>query len=127
MNISGIFIRRPIMTTLVMLAILFFGVAGYRALPVSELPNVDFPTIVEAPSLRRKPGDHGLGGGLPLENSSHHRRGRFHDFGKRLGPQITLQFDLDRDIDAAARDVQIDDSEASRQLPNEPSPLRTGR
>src|SRR5207247_2125332 len=44
-NITEIFIARPVMTTLVMIGILLFGVAGYRALPVSDLPNVDFPTI----------------------------------------------------------------------------------
>src|SRR3990172_11363203 len=46
MNISALFIRRPIMTTLVMLAILLFGIMGYRLLPVSDLPTVDFPTIL---------------------------------------------------------------------------------
>jgi len=45
MNIAEIFIRRPVMTTLVMIAILLFGVMAYRQLPVSDLPNVDFPTI----------------------------------------------------------------------------------
>ena len=45
MSIAELFIRRPVMTTLVMLAILLFGIMGYRALPVSDLPNVDFPTI----------------------------------------------------------------------------------
>ena len=45
MSISEVFIRRPVATTLVMLAILLFGVMGYRLLPVSDLPNVDFPTI----------------------------------------------------------------------------------
>jgi hydrophobic/amphiphilic exporter-1 (mainly G- bacteria), HAE1 family len=45
MNISELFIRRPVATTLVMLGILFFGIVGYRLLPVSDLPNVDFPTI----------------------------------------------------------------------------------
>ena len=51
MNISEIFIRRPIMTSLVMIAILLFGVVGYRLLPVSDLPNVDFPTINVTASL----------------------------------------------------------------------------
>jgi len=51
MNITEIFIRRPVMTTLVMMGILLFGVAGYRALPVSDLPNVDFPTIQVAPAF----------------------------------------------------------------------------
>src|SRR5213592_4901575 len=45
MNITEIFIQRPVMTTLVILGIVLFGVAGYRALPVSDLPNVDFPTL----------------------------------------------------------------------------------
>ena len=45
MNLTSLFIRRPIMTTLVMIAILFFGIVAYRQLPVSDLPNVDFPTI----------------------------------------------------------------------------------
>src|SRR5439155_885057 len=51
MNISGLFIRRPVMTTLVMLGILFFGLMAYRLLPVSNLPNVDFPTITVSASL----------------------------------------------------------------------------
>ncbi len=45
MNVTGVFISRPVMTTLVMLGIVLFGIAGYRALPVSDLPNVDFPTL----------------------------------------------------------------------------------
>ena len=51
MNISAIFIRRPVMTTLLMAALVIFGVFGYATLPVSELPNVDFPTIVVSASL----------------------------------------------------------------------------
>jgi HAE1 family hydrophobic/amphiphilic exporter-1 len=51
MNIAEFFIRRPVMTTLVMLAILFFGIMGYRLLPVSDLPNVDFPTILVTVNL----------------------------------------------------------------------------
>ena len=51
MNIAELFIRRPIMTTLVMLAILMFGITAYRSLPVSDLPNVDFPTIQVSASL----------------------------------------------------------------------------
>ena len=51
MNISALFIRRPVMTTLVMVAILLFGIVAYRALPVSDLPNVDFPTIRVSASL----------------------------------------------------------------------------
>ena len=51
MNIPELFIQRPVMTTLVMAAILIFGLAGYRLLPVSDLPNVDFPTIQVTASL----------------------------------------------------------------------------
>src|SRR3989337_1966834 len=51
MHMSGLFIRRPVMTTLVMLAILLFGVAGYRRLPVRDLPNVDFPTVLVTAQL----------------------------------------------------------------------------
>ena len=50
-NISGPFIRRPVMTTLVMIGILLFGIAGYRFLPVSDLPSVDFPTLLVSASL----------------------------------------------------------------------------
>ena len=45
MNLTELFIRRPVMTALVMLAILLFGIQGYRTLPVSDLPNIDFPTL----------------------------------------------------------------------------------
>ena len=58
MNLAELFIRRPVMTTLVMSAILLFGLAGYRCLPVSDLPNVDFPTIQVTrvcPAPARKP------------------------------------------------------------------------
>jgi len=51
MNISGIFIRRPVATTLVMLGILIFGILGYKSLPVSDLPTVDFPTITVSANL----------------------------------------------------------------------------
>lgn len=51
MNISALFIQRPVMTILLMLAFLLFGIMGYRALPISDLPNVDFPTIQVTASL----------------------------------------------------------------------------
>src|SRR5437763_16855407 len=51
MNIAAIFIKRPVMTTLVMIAILLFGAMAYRQLPVSDLPNVDFPTIQVSAAL----------------------------------------------------------------------------
>ncbi len=78
MNLSGLFIRRPVMTTLVMVAILIFGVMAYRLLPVTDLPNVDFPTIsVNASAARRQPGDHGLvGRDAAREAVLDHRRRR---------------------------------------------------
>ena len=51
MNVTELFIRRPVMTALVMMGILLFGVAGYRSLPVSDLPNIDFPTLQVQASL----------------------------------------------------------------------------
>ena len=64
MNISETFIRRPIATSLLMAAIALFGVIAYRALPVSDLPQVDYPTInVYRQPARRQPGHHGVGGG----------------------------------------------------------------
>jgi HAE1 family hydrophobic/amphiphilic exporter-1 len=126
MNISAIFIRRPIMTTLVMLAILFFGVAGYRALPVSELPNVDFPTIVVSANLPgANPETMASAVATPLEKQFSTIAGvdSMTSVNGLGATQITLQFDLDRDIDAAAQDVQSMIARASRQLPNEmPSP-----
>ncbi len=63
MNFSETFIRRPIATSLLMAAIALFGVVAYRALPVSDLPNVDFPTLlITAAASRREPGNDGLGG-----------------------------------------------------------------
>ena len=76
MNIAGIFIRRPVMTTLVMAAILIFGIMGYRQLPVNDLPNVDFPTLLATakPSWGQSR-DHGLGRSHPSGAAVfHHRR-----------------------------------------------------
>ena len=61
MNLSELFIRRPVMTTLVMLSVLVFGIMAYLRLPVSDLPNVDFPTIqVTGAAAGRQPEHHGL-------------------------------------------------------------------
>src|SRR3972149_1361505 len=107
MSLPELFIRRPVATTLVMLAILLFGVVAYRALPVSDLPNVDFPTIQVSASLP---------GANPDTMAS--------SVATPLGrTQTPLQFPLDRDIDAAAQDVQAAITQASRQLPSDmPSP-----
>ena len=120
MNIAEFFIRRPVMTTLVMLAILFFGVMGYRLLPVSDLPNVDFPTILVTANLPgASPETMASSVATPLERQFSTIAGldsmtSTNALGKTL---ITLQFNLSRSIDAAAQDVQAMITKASTQLP----------
>jgi HAE1 family hydrophobic/amphiphilic exporter-1 len=126
MNISEIFIRRPVMTTLVMLAILLFGVMGYRFLPVSDLPNVDFPTILVSASLPgASPETMASGVATPLERQFSTIAG-LDSMTSTSGlgnTQITLQFNLSRDIDGAAQDVQAMIAKAAKQLPPEmPTP-----
>src|SRR6266699_6103587 len=120
MNISAIFIRRPVMTTLVMVAILLFGVMAYRQLPVSDLPNVDFPTIQVSASLPgANPETMAASVATPLERQFSTIAGlNTVSSTSTLGnTQITLQFDLSRNIDAAAQDVQTAISASARQLP----------
>ena len=120
MSIAGLFIRRPVMTTLVMLAILLFGIVGYRALPVSDLPNVDFPTIMVRANLPgASPETMASSVATPLERQFSTIAGLDSmTSANSLGnTQITLQFTLDRDIDAAAQDVQAAIAAAGRQLP----------
>ncbi len=120
MNIAEFFIRRPVMTTLVMLAILFFGIMGYRLLPVSDLPNVDFPTILVTVNLPgASPETMASSVATPLERQFSTIAGldsmtSTNALGKTL---ITLQFNLSRNIDAAAQDVQAMITKASTQLP----------
>src|SRR5512136_3171875 len=102
MNITDIFIRRPVMTTLVMLAILIFGVVGYRTLPVSDLPNVDFPTImVNAGLPGASPEMMAASVATPLEKQFSTISGiDSMTSSSSLGStNITLQFALDRDLD----------------------------
>ena len=126
MNIPELFIRRPVMTTLVMAGILIFGFMGYRALPVSDLPNVDFPTIqVSALLPGASPETMAASVATPLERQFSTIAGlSAMNSASYLGATaITLQFDLSRDLDAAAQDVQSAISAASRRLPpNMPSP-----
>ena len=126
MNISELFIRRPIMTTLVMMAILLFGIIGYRLLPVSDLPNVDFPTILVSASLPgASPETMASAVATPLERQFSTIAGvdSMTSTNAQGITQITLQFNLSRDIDAAAQDVQAMIAQAARQLPPEmPSP-----
>src|SRR5512134_2184550 len=120
MNLSEIFIRRPVATTLIQAAIVIFGIVGYRSLPVSDLPNMDFPTIqVNANLPGANPETMAAAIATPLEK-------QFATIGgississtNSLGStSITVQFDLDRDIDAAAQDVQVAISRTARALP----------
>jgi len=126
MTISDLFIRRPVMTTLVMLAILLFGVMAYRLLPVSDLPNVDYPTINVSASL---PGATAetmaatVATTLERQFSTIAGLDAMNSTSSQGRTSITLQFDLGRDIDAAAQDVQSAIAAASRRLPDDmPAP-----
>ncbi|NLI28556.1 MAG: efflux RND transporter permease subunit [Nitrospiraceae bacterium] len=120
MNIAELFIKRPIMTSLVMFAILFAGLVGYKLLPVSDLPNVDFPTIlVNAQLPGATPETMASSVATPLERQFSTIAGldSMSSTNAQGVTQITLQFSLDRSIDAAAQDVQSMISQAARQLP----------
>jgi len=113
-------IRRPIMTTLLMAAFLVFGLIAYRFLPVSELPNVDFPTISVSASLPgASPETMAAAVATPLEAQFSTIAGldNMSSVSARGATSITLQFALDRDIDAAAQDVQSAIAAAQRKLP----------
>ena len=108
MNIAALFIRRPIMTTLVMLGLLIFGATAYRFLAVSDLPNVDFPTILISASLPgASPETMAASVATPLERQFSTIAGVDSMTSvSALGvSQITIQFSLERNIDAAAQDV----------------------
>jgi hydrophobe/amphiphile efflux-1 (HAE1) family protein len=126
MSLTDPFVRRPIMTTLVMLAILGFGLVAYQQLPVSDLPSVDFPTInVSANLPGANPETMASSVATPLEKQFSTIAGiDSMTSSSSLGStNITLQFALSRDIDAAAQDVQAAISSAQRQLPTDlPTP-----
>jgi HAE1 family hydrophobic/amphiphilic exporter-1 len=121
-NVSQVFVRRPVMTTLIMVGILVFGVVGYRALPVAALPNVDFPTISVSASLPgASPETMASAVATPLEKqfSTIPAVDSMTSTSSLGSTSITLQFSLDRNIDAAAQDVQAAISAALRQLPTQ--------
>ncbi len=126
MNLSELYIKRPIMTTLVMVSILFVGIAGYRQLPVSDLPNVDFPTILVSANVPgASPETMASAVATPLEKQFSTIAGidSMTSTNAQGNTQITIQFNLNRDIDAAAQDVQASIAAAARQLPQDmPSP-----
>ena len=126
MSIPALFIRRPVMTTLVMSAILLVGLIGFHQLPVSDLPSVDYPTIQVSANLPgASPQTMASAVATPLEKQFSTIAGvdSMSSVSSQGSVQITIQFSLDRDIDAAAQDVQSAIAKASRQLPpNMPSP-----
>ncbi|MCL2457977.1 MAG: efflux RND transporter permease subunit [Desulfobulbus sp.] len=125
-GVSDLFIRRPVMTVLLMCSILLFGVVGYRQLAVNDLPNVDFPTIqVTAYLPGADPDTMASTVATVLEKQFSTIAGldTMSSVSNIGTTQITLQFSLERNIDAASQDVQTAITVANRQLPEEmPSP-----
>jgi hydrophobic/amphiphilic exporter-1 (mainly G- bacteria), HAE1 family len=120
MNISKTFIERPIATSLLMAAIALFGGVAYRALAVSDLPNVDLPTLLVTASLPgASPETMAAAVATPLENQFSMIAGLSSmSSSNSLGnTQITLEFDLTRKLDGAAVDVQAAITQSSRMLP----------
>src|SRR6201991_2191694 len=125
-GISSLSIRHPVATSLLMVGILFIGLIAYPNLPVAPLPQVDFPTIqISASYPGASPETMASSVAQPLERQFSQVPGVSEmTSSNALGStQITLQFDLDRNIDAAANDVQAAINAASGQLPSDlPSP-----
>src|ERR1700750_3110961 len=122
MNISQPFIRRPVATALLTIAIFLAGATAFKLLPVSPLPRVDFPTIsVSAALPGASPETMASAVATPLER----RFGPHAGITENMSPsalgatQITMQFDLDRDVDSAARDVQSAINAAGGELPTD--------
>jgi HAE1 family hydrophobic/amphiphilic exporter-1 len=126
MNLPELCIRRPVMTTLLSAALCIFGLMAYRLLPVSDLPNVDFPTIVVSAALPgATPETMASAVATPLEKQFSTIAGIDSMTSTSMlgSTQITLQFTLDRNIDAAAQDVQAAIAAVQRQLPQQmPAP-----
>src|SRR3989441_1586903 len=119
-GVSELFIQRPITTTLVMVGIVLFGLIGYRSLPVSDLPTVDYPTInVNASLPGANPETMAASVATPLERQFSGIAGidSINSSNSQGSTSITLQFNLSRNIDAAAQDVQTAISSALPQLP----------
>jgi hydrophobe/amphiphile efflux-1 (HAE1) family protein len=120
MSISAPFIKRPVATSLLTIAILMAGAIAYRFLPVAPLPQVEFPTIqVQAQLPGASPEIMASSVATPLERQFGRIAGvtEMTSSSSAANTQITLQFDLNRNIDAAARDVQAAINAAAGQLP----------
>lgn len=126
MKSTGLFIHRPVMTTLIMAGVLIFGVIAFRNLPVSDLPNVDFPTVeVSAGLPGADPDTMASSVATPLEREFSLIAGveAMSSVSMQGSTRITLTFDMERDIDAAAQDVQAAIARSQRRLPRDmPSP-----
>ncbi len=109
MNLTGLFVRRPVMTTLLMIGILVFGIVSYRRLPVSDLPTVDYPTINVNANLHWRESLWTMAATVatPLEKAFSAIAGidEITSNSSLGGTNVTLQFSLDRDVEAAAQDV----------------------
>jgi HAE1 family hydrophobic/amphiphilic exporter-1 len=119
-NFCELFVRRPVMTVLVMAGILIFGLASYRLLPVSTLPNVDFPTIqvtAELPGASPETMASAVATVLEKQFSTIAGIDEMTSVSGQGVTRITIVFALDRDIDAAAQDVNSAIASAARQLP----------
>ena len=129
MNLSRLFIERPVATLMLVLAMALFGALAYRQLPVNDLPQVDFPTLRISASLPgANPETMATTVATPLERQLATVAG-IESMSSQSGQgstSITLQFELDRDIDAAAQDVQTAIAQAARNLPQgmDPPQLR---
>ena len=120
MNFSETFIKRPIATSLLMLAIALFGLVAYRSLPVSDLPNVDFPTLMVTASLPgASPETMASSVATPLENQFSMIAGldSMTSVNSLGSTQVTLEFALNRSLDGAAVDVQAAITQSARLLP----------
>jgi hydrophobic/amphiphilic exporter-1 (mainly G- bacteria), HAE1 family len=120
MNLSALFIKRPVTTTLLLMGILVVGLMAYRLLPISDLPVIDFPTVQVAAGLPgASPETMASAVALPLEKQFSTIAGVTSiNSNSSLGnTNITLQFDLSRNIDAAAQDVQAVIAKTTRALP----------
>jgi HAE1 family hydrophobic/amphiphilic exporter-1 len=125
MHLSRIFIERPVATTILVAAIVLFGLIAFRSLPVNDLPNVDFPTIsVTAELPGANPEVMASTVATPLERQFSQIPGvdTMNSVNSTGRTRITLQFTLERSIDAAAQDVQTAISQAIRRLPDDMDP-----
>ena len=122
MSITGLFIRRPVATFILMAGLLVFGLLGFRNLAVSNLPNVDFPTIQVSANLAGASAEtmaSSVAGPLEKQFSSIPGLDSITSTSAQGSSRITLQFSLERTIDAAAQDVQTAIGKAVRQLPKD--------